>query len=190
MGFTNRVLFNLWYFLSPPWDTGRSPPELVEFIKSHLAGRALDLGCGTGTNSITLAKADWQVVGIDFASRAIREGRKKARRAGVQVDLHVGDVTDIENITGKFDLILDIGCFHSLSKQNKLSYIRNLNQLLAENGSFLCYAFFKSPGKSGSGLLPSDLENLSKNMRLVRREDGTERGQHPSVWLTYQHSHT
>ena len=27
-----KTLFNVWYFQRPPWDTGISPPELVEFI--------------------------------------------------------------------------------------------------------------------------------------------------------------
>lgn len=187
MSFISRLLFNFWYFLSPPWDTGISPPELVEFIESHAHGKALDLGCGTGTNAITLAKNGWQVVGIDFSPRAIRIGRKKARRAEVQVDLRIGDVTDRCNISGTFDLILDIGCFHTLSELEKRVYVSNLIHLLAENGTFLCYAFLKRPGESGSGLLQSDLANLSKHFHLVNRVEGTERGQRTSLWLTYRH---
>src|SRR5689334_21905005 len=49
-----RLSFNLWYFRNPPWDSGISPPELLEFIQTHPAGKAIDLGCGTGTNVITL----------------------------------------------------------------------------------------------------------------------------------------
>ncbi len=56
-----RLAFNFWYFRKPPWDSGISPPELLEFIRTHPAGKAIDLGCGTGTNVITLAKAGWQV---------------------------------------------------------------------------------------------------------------------------------
>ena len=66
-----RLAFNIWYFRKPPWDSGISPPELLEFIRTRPAGKAIDLGCGTGTNVITLAKAGWQVTGVDFALRAI-----------------------------------------------------------------------------------------------------------------------
>lgn len=186
MNLVSRLLFNLWYLSSPPWDTGISPPELVEFIHFHPSGKALDLGCGTGTNAITLAKTGWQVTGIDFAYRAIRLGRLKAKQAGVQVDLRVGDVTDIHIISGTFDLVLDIGCFHSLSDQSKQDYVNNLGHLLTENGSFLSYAFLKKDGETGPGLLKSDLDHLAKQLRLVARKDGLERNQRPSVWLTYR----
>ena len=36
MSFLRRTLFNLWYYRKPPWDTGVSPPELMQFIGSHL----------------------------------------------------------------------------------------------------------------------------------------------------------
>src|SRR5574342_1242280 len=115
-----RLTFNLWYYSSPPWDPGISPPELIDFIEKHpltssgQARRAIDIGCGTGTNVITLAQAGWQVTGVDFVPRAIRMAKGKARKAGVEVELLVRDVTDLKGITGPFDLALDIGCFHSL----------------------------------------------------------------------------
>src|SRR5512139_2762941 len=98
MGFFRRWLFNLWYFQRPPWDSGISPPELMEFIRSSQPGRALDLGCGTGTNIISLAKNGWQVTGVDFASHAISIARRKAQSEGVTADLRVSDVTSLEGI--------------------------------------------------------------------------------------------
>ena len=74
-----RLLYNLWYYFHPPWDTGISPPELMDFIKSHPPERALDMGCGTGTNVITLAQHGWQAMGVDFTRRAIKLGRRKVR---------------------------------------------------------------------------------------------------------------
>ena len=83
-----RLLFQYWYFGQPKWDTGISPPELIEFINEHQPGRAIDIGCGTGTNVITLAKAGWGVTGVDFV-RAIRKAKQKLKNAGVQVEVRV-----------------------------------------------------------------------------------------------------
>jgi 2-polyprenyl-3-methyl-5-hydroxy-6-metoxy-1,4-benzoquinol methylase len=44
----------------------------MKFIAETAPGKALDLGCGIGTNAITLAQYGWQATGIDFALKAIR----------------------------------------------------------------------------------------------------------------------
>jgi SAM-dependent methyltransferase len=181
-----KLFFNFWYYQKPPWDSGISPPELMEFIATHPPGRALDLGCGSGTNVITLARHGWQVTGVDFAPRAIALARRKARQAGVDVDLRVEDVTRLKGITPPFDLVLDIGCFHSLSKDEKVIYADNLPRLLTPGGTFLLYAFFKEPGEEGSGLLPEEVDILSKRLRLISRKDGSERGLRKSAWFTYE----
>jgi SAM-dependent methyltransferase len=192
-----RWMFNLWYTRRPPWDTGISPPELMAFLADWSAkrispGRALDLGCGNGTNVITLAKHGWQVTGVDYARLAIQAARRKARQAGVQVDLQVGDVTDLRQISGPFDLALDMGCFHSLSPQGREKYIHNLERLLAPAGTYLVYVFFRLSGESGqknlAGLLEEDLNAFKPSFTLVERQDGTERGQRPSAWLKFIHA--
>lgn len=181
------IFFSLWYLLrKPPWDTGVSPPELLAHIANHPPGRALDLGCGTGTNAITLAKHGWQVTAVDFALPAIRSARAKARRAGVQVDFRAADVTRLEDVHGPFDLVLDIGCFHTLDQAGKQRYVANLKRLLAPGGVFLLYAFFKEPGAEGSGLTPADLDLLDDALQLEQRVDGSERGLRASSWFTYR----
>lgn len=181
-----RLFYTLSYLSDPPWDTGISPPELMAFIQSHEPGRALDLGCGTGTNAITLAKHGWQVTGVDFVWLAIRAAKRKARKASAEVDFRVGDVTRLEGISGPFDLVLDIGCFHSLPESRKAAYIRNLEHLLSDIGTFLMYGFIQNPGSSDTGISNHDLTRLTKFLRLVERNDGTDRGQRKSAWFTFQ----
>ena len=178
-------MFSILYIKKPVWDTGVSPPELLEFIRQHPPGRALDLGCGTGTNAITLARNGWQTTGVDFVSKAIRQARKKSRQEGIEVDFFVDNVTQLKTIDAKFDLILDIGCFHSLSKQGKVDYIRNLDRLLSTTGSFMLYAWIADSEENSSGLTEIDFDSFSKALSLTLRQDGMERGRQASVWLTY-----
>ena len=181
-----RLLFNVWYYFRPPWDTGVSPPELMDFINSHPPGRALDMGCGTGTNAITLAQHGWQVNGVDFAWRAVRIARRKAQRAGVDVDLRVGDVTGEVGQLGTYDLVLDLGCFHSLTQDGRRAYLRNLERLMASEATYMLYLFLKEArGKRGPGVAEAELSEFPATLQLVERRDSTERGRWPSAWLTF-----
>ncbi len=186
MSWLRHLYFYVLYYRKPRWDTGVSPPELLEFIEEHPTGRALDMGCGTGTNVITLAQHGWQVTGVDFVKRAIREADRKVQQAGVTVELFVDDVTKLENVRGEFDLVLDIGCFHSLESIDQPAYLKNLMRLTIPGSYYLMYGFFRGSNERRPGMLESDLDKFETGFDLRKREDGTERGQRPSAWLTYQ----
>jgi SAM-dependent methyltransferase len=180
------LLFNHWYLrqAKPPWDTGISPPELHAFIAAHAPGRALDLGCGTGTNVITLAQHGWDVVGIDFAVKAIAQARRKLRQADVRADVRVGDVTRVA-LDGTFDLILDIGCFHGLPATDQDRYAQRVVKSLAPCGTFLLYVQWKQTPGQRTGITESDLARFAL-LTLERREDGIDTARtRPSSWLTF-----
>jgi 2-polyprenyl-3-methyl-5-hydroxy-6-metoxy-1,4-benzoquinol methylase len=181
-----RFFYILSYLRRPPWDTGISPPELMDFISQHSPGRALDIGCGTGTNAITLAKHGWEVTGIDFVRRAIRSANAKAQQSGVKPDFRVGDVTQLDDLPGPFDLILDIGCFHSLSRPAKNVYVSNLVNLLAREGSFLIYGFIQELDQGGTGINQQDMIALEQHLELISRRVGTDRGERSSVWMEFK----
>lgn len=187
MDWRKVLLYNLWYYQKPPWDSGISPPELMEFIRQQPPGRALDLGCGTGTNAITLAMNGWQATGVDFAWRAIHLARRKAKKAGVQPVFRVGDVTRLRGVSGSFDLILDIGCFHSLPEDGRMAYRDNIARLLAPGGTLLLYAFLQEAAGTGLGISEADIEGLASGLQLLARKEGDDRaGSRRSAWLTFQ----
>jgi ubiquinone/menaquinone biosynthesis C-methylase UbiE len=182
-----RLTFSLWYLSNPPWDSGISPPELLDFIENHPPGKVIDIGCGTGTNVITLAQSGWEVTGVDFIPRAIRMAKRKTRKAGIEAELMVRNVTRLNGISGPFNLALDIGCFHSLGNQ-KADYLSELERILAPGGYWLMYGFFKSPGQSGTGLAEADLGLIPDSITQVWRQDGMNRWEEPSAWFLYQKS--
>jgi len=183
MSIFRRLTFSLWYYFNPPWDSGISPPELLEFLDSLEPGRAIDLGCGTGTNVITLAQRGWQVTGVDFVPRVVRIARRKAAQAGVQVDLRVGDVTHLKGIHGPFDFALDLGCFHGLG-EGKADYLSQLDRLLAPGGYWFMYGFFAP--EPGPGLVQTDLEMIQSRFKLVSRQDGFDRRERKSAYFLHQ----
>jgi len=193
MNLRRRLHFDLHYFGAPPWDSGITPPEVFEFIQTHPAGRALVVGCGTGTNVITLAKAGWQVTGFDFAPRAIQIAKRKIKQADVRADLFTDDATCMKNVSGQFDLVLDIGCFHGIP--NKVDYLNQLDRVLASGGFWLMYGFLASSdpstrsgrGATAPGIGPADLSRISAlGLTLLSQQIGTDHGAHPSAWFLYQ----
>jgi cyclopropane fatty-acyl-phospholipid synthase-like methyltransferase len=182
-----RILFQYLYFQNPPWDTGISPPELLEFIHTHPPGRAIDLGCGTGTNLITLARAGWSVTGVDFAPRAIKIAKQKLDQAGIQAKILLQDVTKLQGMYEQFDLAFDLGCFHGIPQEGKQQYLEGLDRILVPSGFWLLYGFIKSdPLQKRSGLLEADIDMISSHLTLLSRRDGLDHGTKPSAWFLYQ----
>jgi len=186
MSLFQKLMFNLWYFKKPPWDTNQIPPELSNISQTLSPGRALDLGCGTGTNSIWLAKNGWQVVGLDFAGKAIKKAHKKAAAAKVDVEFIKFDVTNLTKLNSQFDFILDIGCYHNLNAVEMDAYRRNLIRLMSNSGTFLLYTIIKTRGsKSEIGVVMADIEAFTPPLDLVSRQDGWNEGYRASAWLNY-----
>ena len=186
----NRLFRYLFFFFSsfgkPPWDTGISPPELLEFIADHKPGRALDLGCGTGTNAITLAQHGWQVTGVDFIPRSIQLARRKARKAGVNAEFTVDSVTNLTGVLGPFHLILDIGCYQGLPFEHREEYRKNINRLLALGGSLLMYGFYHDPEHGVEhGLSEQDFEAFAVFHKLTGLKDSPDNRGRASTWLHY-----
>jgi cyclopropane fatty-acyl-phospholipid synthase-like methyltransferase len=191
-----RLVFWLAYLRGrTPWDTEVTPPELIQTIEgsdAHTPGLALDLGCGTGTNVIYLARHGWQAYGVDFVDRAIWRARRKARKAGVQASFFTGDVTQLQRIKelpGSFDLALDIGCFHSLTSEGQRSYATGLLDRLAPGATFLLYAW-ESRKLNGRerGVGSAQVEAaFAPHLRLVKIQHGEERGW-PSAWYWLEFS--
>jgi cyclopropane fatty-acyl-phospholipid synthase-like methyltransferase len=183
--------FNLLYLGRPPWDTGMSPPELKTFLSSGDPGRALDVGCGTGTNLLTMAKAGWEVVGVDIAWLSVLRARAKLRKSGFQGRVIYGDITGDLDFQKPFNFVLDIGCYHSLSARARQDYHKNLQGWLSPKGVFMIYAHLRMSTNYSHGISSGDLEEFQKYLNLQWREDSKENrpdggGGRPSTWARFE----
>lgn len=126
-----------WHREEPP----RLVAEAVELGGGH--GSALDIGCGTGVNSVFMAQRGYNVTGIDFIREALPFGIKRAERAGVKVEFVAADVTKFET-ADKYDLIVDAGCFHGFNEKYRLLYREKLVSWLSEGGQYVLIHFSKN----------------------------------------------
>ena len=186
----SKCFFDLHYVLGRvPWDTQITPPEVVEIVEreSLPAGRALDLGCGTGTNCVYLARHGWQAVGVDFSTMAIWQARRQARRAGVNCRFYRADVTALSFLEGLFDFVLDIGCLHSVSLDRWKRYATEVTRLLRPGGLYMLYAFVPRHDRLGSrGISPEEVRDLFAPAFVAERQEGGDDPTGPSsawYWL-------
>lgn len=181
-----RIEFSLKYLRGrTPWDTYVTPPEVVSLLEDGRTapGRALDLGCGTGTNALYLARHGWQVVGVDFSVLAIWKARRRARRARLDCRFHHADVTDLAFLHPPFDLALDIGCLHSIPHEGRAAYAAGLARLVRPGGLYMLYAFLPRDGPPSRGIAPEAVRTLFAPAFTLERQEGGEDPSGPrSAW--------
>ena len=67
----------------PPWQIDRPQSEVLQLIENgKFESPVLDLGCGTGDNTIELARRGLVVKGLDAVPEALRRPAKKRNRLG------------------------------------------------------------------------------------------------------------
>jgi SAM-dependent methyltransferase len=146
VSFVYRLLYALRV---TPWDRDDPVPELVDAVDGMEAGRALDLGCGTGAQAVFLAQRGWEVTAVDVIPRALTAARKRAAAAGVDVDFRKGDVGRLEELgIGDVALAFDRGCFHGLPENARDGYARGLTAVTAP-GAVLVMMAFQPPTPAG-----------------------------------------
>jgi SAM-dependent methyltransferase len=99
--------------------------------------RILDLGCGTGWTSRFLARAGYQVTGIDIATEAIVVARELAAAEGVTgVEFSVGDY-ESATAAGEFDYVLFYDALHHA--EDEVAAVRAAWRALKPGGAMFCF---------------------------------------------------
>ena len=140
----NRWDFYYWLGKTP-WDSGVTPPEIVGLVEGGRIppGRALDVGCGTGTNVIYLAQHGFEAAGIDVSARAIAQAQTKIRAAGVNARVAVANLLDRAQlpVSGLFDFVMDIGVMHLFEEADRRRYAASVAGLLRPGGYHFTFGF-------------------------------------------------
>ena len=131
------------------WELGRPRPILVEFVEKGLIkkGKALDICCGAGTNTVYLAEKGFEVTGVDISSKAIEYAKKKAEQADIKIDFRVQNFLDLSFGDGKFDFVFDMGCFHHVEIEDRTKFIKGVHRVLKNDGVYLltCFSYKNGP---------------------------------------------
>jgi SAM-dependent methyltransferase len=161
---SRQLLFKTFYRLGfVPWDghpLAQSLRDLIEGDGALTPGTALDLGCGTGDNSIYLAKHGWQVTGVDFVAKAVEKARAKAEANKLTVNFARADVTRLssEGVGTNFGLIVDNGCLHGMSPEDRGAYVREVTAVAAPDARLLLVEFVTGGSYGVPGIDPDEVK--------------------------------
>jgi len=170
-----------------PWDTGTTPPEVRRFWQEQgppaTCAYALDIGCGTGLNTLFLAEQGLSAIGFDLSGQALclahvrlLASKEKGfnppagEAAFVQADVGRLPVGELEAVYA-----LDIGCLHSLPDESRPAYAASVTLALRAQGHFHLYAFDRQAGEGPGARVVNGGEVAAlfgSGMRIVAEEIG------------------
>jgi SAM-dependent methyltransferase len=163
--------------------TGSNEPQndfkkFVKFLKKKCGVkteelRVLDLGSGTGKNSIFLADRGAVATGLEISATAINIAKERGREEGVNakfIQRSFGKEFPFED--NSFDLVLDIMSSNSLSESEREIYLKEVHRVLSPDG----YFFVR--------LLALDGDKHAEH--LLKTQPGKEKGTYklPDVGIT------
>lgn len=186
-----------------PWDSGITPPEVESFWSSNwipVAERqgavALDMGCGTGTNLVYLARQGLSAYGVEVAQNGLRVARERLRRNHAQlrprIHLVQGSVTQLPFHALGARYVLDIGCFHTIHPNARAAYAAGVMANLSPGGYYHLYAFdwmadrANDPEKSPRGMRENEVATLFASVLCVVDITRAAANPHPCRWYLLQ----
>jgi len=175
-----------------PWDAGQPDFNLIEIVTKNpiLSCKALEVGCGTGDNSIWLAKNRFQVIGTDTSDIAIEKAKKKASKAIVECGFILVDFTKNRIEGAPFGFVFDRGCFHSFSSENdRRRFAKNVATHLEEAGLWLTIVGNADEDRQGpgppqrtAGDIVLAVEPYFEVLSLESSDFGSKRSNPPRAW--------
>ncbi len=152
----------------------------------------LDLGCGTGTLAVQIARSrpSATIIGLDGDETVLRRARRKANEAGVRIRFDRGLAPVLPYPADSFDRVVSSLFFHHLVRPQKVATAKAVLRVLRPGGQFhvadwgkptgrvmrlLFYSVqlldgFETTADSVEGLFPGILEAAGFREARVHRE--------------------
>ena len=119
-----------------PWAHDEPTLFLAEICERRKPGRALDIGCGAGTDSVYLARKGWDVTSLDFMPKALKFTQRRAAEAGVSVRPVEADIT--EWVVRSPSTWFSITAAANMDPVRYPAYRERVLDAIADDGDFVC----------------------------------------------------
>jgi cyclopropane fatty-acyl-phospholipid synthase-like methyltransferase len=169
--------------LADIWALGSSPEIVVEWLGSLRlppeTTRVLDLGCGKGAVSVTLARElGFRSLGIDFFEPFLIEARERARELGVdeRCSFKYADMLDIVEESRNYDVVVYTGVGGVLGSFDKCVFrlrqtVRVGGYMVIDDGFRMTPKEIDRPGYDHYALYQETIRQLASHGDIILREN-------------------
>ena len=179
---TDQARWNKRYREGAYADRPHPTALLARFAAQLAKGRALDVACGAGRNSLFLASLGFEVDAVDISDVAIARAQETVRAADLTANFSVGD------LSANWDTTLPVGRQYDLIvivRYINTPLVEDLCNRLAAGGFLICEQHLQSnsdvagprrssyrlgPGSLAAALAPLDLRYYREG--IVEDPDG------------------
>ena len=144
----DRAVFERIYRGARPdqiaWHYDEPPAQLLALLDSGQVTpcKALELGCGLGSQALALARRGFDVTGIDCSAAAIDQARVSATEAGLSAHFVVGDLLEpLHELNTPYEFCWDWEVLHHVFPAQRQAFVAAVADLLAPQGWYLSVSF-------------------------------------------------
>ena len=94
----------------------------------------LEIGCGTGSSSITLAEQGAKVVGIDIHKESLEIAKYRSEVYNLDIEFIESSSVDIDKLDKNFDAIILYATLEHLTFEERLITLKNCKKILDDQG--------------------------------------------------------
>ncbi len=176
-----------------PWDHGMPDGNLMAWVKRWPIEpcKVLDIGCGTGENSIWLARQGFAATGCDISKTAIARAKDKAASAKVECTFHTVDFLEGRLPGLPFGFAVDRGCLHCIKGEaGRRRFAKNVADHLTEAGLWLSLIGNADeperevgPPQLAAGEVAAAVEPCFEILSLEAGHFGSDQDNPPRAWI-------
>ncbi|UCE32394.1 MAG: methyltransferase domain-containing protein [Burkholderiales bacterium] len=132
-----------------PWDRGAASPQLELWLASGVLApcRILVPGCGSGYEVEALARAGFEVTGLDYAAAAVNRTRARLEASGLAAQVVQADALQWQP-AAPVDAVYEQTCLCALYPDQWTQYAAQLHQWLSPGGQL--FALFMQAPRAGA----------------------------------------
>lgn len=176
-----------------PWDNGKPDFNLILTVTTMdiKPCNVLEIGCGTGNNSIWLAQNSFDVTGIDTSEIAIQKALEKSSKANVICTFIEGNFLKNKIESAPFGFVFDRGCFHIFnSDQERNIFAEKVSANLEKEGLWLSIVGNSDEQRDHPGPpqrtardIVNSVESYFEILSLVSSHFDSDRPNAPRAWV-------